>query len=251
VWSIDWLFRWSCLQILEGHGATVYVLVTLVLPAFDVFRQSSSSSSSSSSSGGRTGEGGKRVIISGSGDRTIRVWSATSLPPGAKRRAGESGLESKEDEESDDGGDGDDDEHGSTVWICDQILVGHRGPVWALLAWHDGRVLSGSSDGTIRMWGLHVRDNNAAAAASATAGSAISIGTANYINAAADANAIANANANADGSNSYATTDSTSHTLPASAPPLPTTTTTTTERSWEVRVLRLSQCSLTAFLHTM
>ena len=38
------------------------------------------------------------------------------------------------------------------TWACERVLTGHVGSVGALVARHDGSLVSGSADQTIRFW---------------------------------------------------------------------------------------------------
>ena len=63
-------------------------------------------------------------LLSGSGDRTIRVWDARAL---SVRGGGATGE-------------------------CAATLAGHTSAVMALAVLHDGSVVSGGEDGTVRVW---------------------------------------------------------------------------------------------------
>ena len=66
----------------------------------------------------------KTVHLSGSGDRTIRVW-------------GEGALSVR---------------GGGDTAVCAATLVGHTDWVYALVVLRDGAVASGSGDGSVRFW---------------------------------------------------------------------------------------------------
>lgn len=61
-------------------------------------------------------------------------------------------------------------------WTCEQILKAHQGEVWSLTVNVEGLLISGSVDGTIRVWRQEAHDTSAVAAAAAAASSGSSSG---------------------------------------------------------------------------
>ena len=74
-------------------------------------------------------------IASGGGDRCIRVWAPLNGEDGDKDEAAGGGSP------------------GAATPLCERVCWGHTSTVYALAALPDGRIVSGSGDGTLRLWG--------------------------------------------------------------------------------------------------
>jgi hypothetical protein len=115
---------------LEGHGGSIHVLE--FVPEFSVH----------SSSGGITGA---ELLISGSADRTVKIWDA-SRQPGTSEASKEKAQMRKYKSKAAENGPG-----RSGKSQCIQTLHGHGGTVTDV-CFANGNVISSSSDCTVRIW---------------------------------------------------------------------------------------------------
>ena len=78
-------------------------------------------------------------VASGGGDRCIRVWAPLHGEDGAQEDqagSGQPGIAPA-----------------GAAPLCERVCWGHTSTVYALAALPDGRIVSGSGDGTLRLWG--------------------------------------------------------------------------------------------------
>ena len=109
------------------------------------------------------------LLVSGSLDRTLRVWDLRTMNFGGKGGGnggdggdGGGGGNGGEGEKGDDGGEGDEGgeggESGGLNAQCLHVFTGHTDGVWSCAWMGDTGVLcSGSSDFTIRLWDWELR----------------------------------------------------------------------------------------------